>query len=138
MTMTQTIEFTDRYGGKPPAWLTSCHECEAMGFSPEPCPRENGGGSGPAPVDLCPRPDEHMQADFDGWHFLRCTACAGSARVSRIAAISRIPRWTKKSFTFFWTMSDRKYQPAHFTYWQHVWLVFKCAFIYEIKRLLGI
>lgn len=133
--MAMTIEFTDRYGGKPPAWLRSCLECEAMGWAPEQCPRKPGGGSGPAPVDPCPRPDEHLQADFDGWHFLRCHECDGTGRVPWYVSLARVPRWLAKGVRFSWQMSSRQYQPPHWTYRQHIWLVFKCAFVYDLMRL---
>lgn len=131
------IEFTDRYGGTPPSWLQGCHgECEATGWYPEPCARtERDGGSGPGPVDPCQKPDDHLAADFDGWHFLRCGECKGTGRVVWYVSLARIPAWIAKAGRFFWTMSDRRYQPAHFTYAEHIWLVFKCAFVYDLMRL---
>jgi hypothetical protein len=140
--VTTNIIFTDRYGGNPPAWLRSCLECEAMGWSPEPCDAEPQPirQSGHARVTIaepvpCPRPAEHRQPDWDGWHFMRCTACSGTGRVSWLVSIARIPRWLAKGVRLFRLMSDRRYQPSHFTYWQHVWLVFKCAFVYDLMRL---
>ncbi|HEY5988712.1 MAG TPA: hypothetical protein VIV12_20375 [Streptosporangiaceae bacterium] len=133
--MTTQIIFTDRYGGNPPSWLRSCLECMAMGCSPEPCPRENGGGQGSAPVDPCPRPDEHLKPDFDGWHFLRCTDCNGSGRVSWRVTLARIPRWLVKGLAFCWQMSDQQYQPSHMSRAANLWLIFKCAFVYDLMRL---
>lgn len=132
------IEFTDRYGGNPPSWLRGCHgECEAVGFYPEPCsayePPEGGAFSVTATAP-CPRPSEHLRTDFDGWHFLRCPDCEGTGRVPWHVSLARIPQWLNKGASFFWMMSGRQYQPPHFTYWQHIWLVFKCAFVYDLMR----
>jgi hypothetical protein len=146
--MKTQIEFTDRYGGNPPSGLRGCFECEAMGWSPEPCyadPQPTGytdDGIRAIPTDAalgvtepCPRPTEHQQPDWDGWHFLRCAECWGTGRVPWYVSIARIPRWLAKGAAFFWRMSDRRYQPSHFTYRQHISLVFKCAFIYDLLRL---
>jgi|SRR6266536_1441392 len=118
------IQFTDRYGGRLPNWFTACFACEAMGCIPELCPG-----------DPCPSPDEHVQPDFDGWHFLRCQACNRTGRVSWIVAVSRIPRWFVQGVRFFWMMSSPAYKPLDWTYGQHLWLVFKCAFVYDLLRL---
>lgn len=126
-TTTQPIELTDRYGGNPPAWLRSCLVCEAMGFSPEPC-RAHGGPS-------CPRPEEHRRADFDGWHFLRCSACGGTGRVSWRASVARVPRWILEGLRFFDQMARPRYRAPHMTQAEHIWLVFKCAFVYDLMRL---
>jgi hypothetical protein len=118
------IEVTDRYGGNPPAWFTACLECEGMGVSPELCAASS-----------CPSPAEHDDPTFDGWHFVRCDACNGTARVSRLTAISRIPRWLVKSTQFFVRMAHPKYKPSDWSYRQHVWLVFRCAFVFDVLRL---
>jgi len=134
--MGTTIVFTDRYGGNPPSWFRSCFECEAMGCSPEPCPRDAvGGGTGITPVDPCPRPAEHVAADFDGWHFLRCQDCAGTGRVPWYVSLARIPRWIVNGLTFFDQMARPRYRASRMTTAQHIWLVFKCAFVYDVLRL---
>jgi len=41
------VEYTDRYGGHAPKWLTACHgPCEALGWLPNDtrCPDCNGTG----------------------------------------------------------------------------------------------
>lgn len=143
--MTTEIIFTDRYGGNPPAWLRSCLECEAMGCSPEPCyadPQPTGytdDGTRATTIEQqtqpCPRPAEHHQADWDGWHFLRCRECAGTGRVPWYVSVARIPRWIGKGVAFCWQMSDRRYQPVHMSRAANLWLVFKCAFVYDVLRL---
>jgi hypothetical protein len=122
------IEFTDRYDGNPPAWLTSCHECEAMGCSPEPCPATAG-------LWGCPRPGEHREPGFDGWHFMLCASCRGTARVPWYVAVARIPRWIWKGLRFFDHMARPRYRAPHMTQGQHLLLVFNCAFTYELAKI---
>lgn len=131
------IQFTDRYGGNPPAWIRSCHECEAMGCSPEPCEAYEPPQDGirVAACSPCPRPAEHREPDFDGWHFLRCTACNGTGRVPWYVSVARIPRWIVKGLRFFNQMGRPRYRPSHMTQAQHLWLVFKCAFVHDLMRL---
>ena len=122
----QQITFTDRYDGRPPAWIRSCHAgCQALGVIPEPCPSSW----------TCPWPAEHAGADFDGWHFLRCDACQGTGRVPWYVSVARIPRWILKGLRFFDDMARPRYRAPHMTQWEHIWLVFKCAFVYELMRL---
>lgn len=140
-----TIILTDRYGGNPPAWIRSCHECEAMGCSPEPCEalpigsnyagRDDMRHVDGARTENCPRPAEHDQPDFDGWHFLRCADCSGTGRVPWYVSVARIPRWIVKGLRFFDQMARPRYRAPHMTQAQHVWLVFKCAFLYDLMRL---
>jgi hypothetical protein len=120
-----TIEFTDRYGGNPPAWIRSCHECEAMGGYFETC-NENL---------WCQRPSDHNNLTFDGWHVLRCSACNGTGRVPWYVSVARIPRWIVKGLRFFDQMARPRYRASHMTQGQHIWLVFKCAFVYDLMRL---
>lgn len=134
------IIFTDRYGGNPPSWLRGCHgECEAMGFYPEPCDAYTPTGDGchvkpHNPPRPCPKPNEHAQADFDGWHFLRCPDCQGTGRVPWYVSIARLPCWLAKGARFFDLMARPRYRATHMTTVEHLWLVFKCAFVYDLVR----
>ncbi len=130
------IQFTDRYGGNPPSWLRSCGECEAMGYSPEPCdqPKMSPESDAIGAHSPCPRPAEHRQPDFDGWHFLRCLACDGTGRISWLGTLGKLPRWLVQGWAFFW-QAQQYGRPPHLSWLANEWLIFKCAFVYDLMRL---
>lgn len=101
------IEFTDRYGGQPPSWLTACHECEAMGCHPS--------GTG------------------DNDPFVTCEACQGTARVPMWRALARVPRWVVKGLRFVWDVRKFNYPPPEgVSMLANMWMAFKCAFLVDL------
>jgi hypothetical protein len=83
--MSESIEFTDRYGGRKVSWLRNCHCCEAMGYSPQP-------------AEMFASTDEWLDAPF-----VVCPTCHGTARVSWFATVARVPRWLVKGARFAWS-----------------------------------
>jgi hypothetical protein len=149
--MDSTIDFTSRYGGEPPGWLTACHgDCEAMGYAPyRPAWVEKRQGRLVANRELCrsryaglpPARDAWYDAKWveaeaevpsdDGWHFLECYDCRGTGRVSLLRAAARIPRWILKGFRF--VRSAPEYRTDHQTRADAYWLAFRCAFLTELR-----
>lgn len=80
------IEFTDRYGGQCPSWLTACHgQCEATGWIPT----------------------------LDDSPWIRCPDCHGTGRVSLVIGVSRIPRWIWRGFAFLpWALQKDVNPPS--------------------------
>lgn len=110
------IEFTDRYGGRAPSWLRGCHDdCEAMGWTPvfvavaPPAPDEVRSDDETDPRLLALWNEAHAkphERPCDGWHFVKCTGCDGSGRVSWLVTVARIPRWIIKGLRFYrWAMT---------------------------------
>lgn len=103
------VEFTDRYDGEPPSWLRSCHgECEATGW---------------VPGDELDDP------------FSKCTACHGTGRVSWFVTVTRIPQWLRKGAQFMWAARHREMHPPDWGFRQRTWVLFKCAYLYDLKRI---
>lgn len=104
------MEFTDRYGGRPPSWLRACHgPCEAMGVVPHfnlVGPKEAGMAypvTEPDPIYDALWDEAHKAPhECDGWHFVKCADCGGSARVGWLTTAGRIPRWLWKGAAFMW------------------------------------
>lgn len=84
--MTENIEITDRYsalGIVPPCPWTGCRGgCEGMGV--HPMRFADWLSSGPNRPDVVPQQDESGEWESfppsDGWLFVRCATCGGSAR----------------------------------------------------------
>ncbi len=94
------MEFTDRYGGRPPSWLRACHgECEAMGYVPVDKAHPIEGRW----FELWLRAHDAEEHECDGWHFVKCPDCHGSGRVSWLRSVARVPRWLIKGARFIWT-----------------------------------
>lgn len=108
---TDSIEFTDRYGGRAPSWLRSCHgDCEATGVVPEP-PKVEGGE----------------------WTFEPCVDCNGTGRISWWATVRRVPRWLVRGVRTMRGLSVPYYWQGHpATRTQRAWLVFKIAFLCDL------
>lgn len=74
--MTADIEFTDRYGGNYPDPATVClGQCEGMGMYPVH-PEDAG------LTEYERQQVELTQPDEIGFHFITCSACAGTGKRS--------------------------------------------------------
>lgn len=118
------IEFTDRYGGRPPSWLRGHFECEAMGVR----------------IRVPYGPDGTIAADtpIDEWEFYQCPECKGTGRVPWCVSVARVPRWLVKGGRFVWQMGivrNRECRPPDWSWWREFWLAVKCAYLYDLKRL---
>lgn len=103
------VEFTDRYGGNLPSWLTACLECEAMGCYPT--------GTG------------------EDDPFVTCEHCGGTAKVPWWRTIARLPRWVWKGLRFVWdtnTGGNRGCRAPWHSRWQHFRLTLCCAFLADL------
>ena len=117
------MEFTDRYGGRPPSWLRGCFgDCEATGY---------------VPIHASRLPDEYREAWVkaeagehaeDGWHFVPCPRCRGTGRVSWPATILRIPFWIYRGVVFLFTSPTAGRRRTL----KDVVLAFKCAFLADL------
>lgn len=138
------IEFTDRYGPQgAPSWLRGCHDqCEAMGYVPifksirEPGVNEATVESETSPGYLRAWFQAHAQPhaeECDGWHFVQCGSCNGTGRVSMWRSLARIPRWFVRGAKFLLEMGpNHSVRPPYMNGRQHWWLVFKCAYLYDL------
>lgn len=107
-----TIEFEDRYGGRPPSWLRGCHgDCEAMGYVPvwragfdgrERSDDEIVAIGDPLDEEIAAWERAHAESphECDGWHFIPCPDCGGSGRASWLTTIARLPRWFVRGARF--------------------------------------
>jgi len=94
--MFESIEFTDRYGGRTPSRLRACFRCDAMGCCPEP------------PADAVDA-DGRIAIDHPGeWEFVICPECHGSAKVSWMRTAARVPRWLVEGMPFVWRYGVRR------------------------------
>lgn len=122
------IEFTDRYGGRMPSWLRACHgQCEAMGAVPIKK------GEREEPWATLWAEAETAEPTNDGWHFVTCPECHGTGRVGWLTTVLRVPIWFWKGFA-----SARELCPIkspHTSWASHIWLVIKCAWLYDIANL---
>jgi hypothetical protein len=109
------IVFTDRYGGRSPSVLTSCHECEAMGCYPSNDPTE-------WPADA--------EVDDLGYVFVVCPECDGTARVTWLKAIARIPGWLWSGIKFIW--STRDFAGPGESLLKRLFISFKCAYLADL------
>jgi hypothetical protein len=157
------IEYTDRYGGHSPSWLTACHDdCEAMGWvpveGPSPLPPEgrvtsfqSWGSPGNESRYRAAWTDAHAAAllediragstagtpshatTCDGWHFVKCPACHGTGRVSRLRTVVRLPRWFARGVHILWSNTRNPYTRAPWTT-NRQWyaLLVKTAFLYDL------
>jgi len=143
MTDVTQIEFTDRYGGRPPSWLRSCHgDCEAMGYVPIPfyegAAREND--MRVVVVDLTAQDIEdwrtaHTAAgehECDDWHFVKCRACNGTGRVSWLVTVARIPRWIVKGVRFLPFAMSKEIAPEGWTWRKRAWVAVKAAWLCDL------
>ena len=105
------IEFTDRYGGRPPSWLRGCFgDCEATGYYPvsahvpDDAPEDWAIANIPALTERERAEVERRiaigQRQPDGWYFLMCPDCKGSGRCSWFTTVTRIPRWLWRGVCF--------------------------------------
>jgi len=135
------VEFTDRYDGNPPSWLQGCFECEAMGAYPVKAHLAThlnlqGRDDMPDPVSDYER--AYIEAVIaaggsqdDCWYFVPCPHCDGTARVSWLRTIARIPRWLWKGIRF--TLIEAPRASPHISYRASAWLGFKCAFLVDLE-----
>ena len=142
------IEFTDRYGGRPPSWLRGCFGgCEAMGWTPiafylDP-PREDEARVSTddlSPAEIADWTAAHVAAgdhDCDGWHFIECRNCGGSGRVSWFVTVARIPRWIVKGVLLARFAMRPEISPPGWTFGQRLGNYLNAAFIADIKALIG-
>lgn len=139
------IEFTDRYGGHAPSWLRACHrDCEAMGWTPvfvavgPPAPNEARVTDETDPRLLRLWSEAHAQdhnGPCDGWHFVRCTGCDGSGRVSWLVTVARIPRWIVKGLMFARFAMRPEVSPDDWTFGQRFGNYLNAAFIQDLRSL---
>lgn len=72
---------------------------------------------------------QERTADFDGYVFLPCPRCHGSARVSWLRTIARIPRWLWRGIPFIW--QTRRFN-GEAGVWANCWMAFKCAYLADL------
>jgi hypothetical protein len=154
------IDFTDRYGGNPPSWLTAClGECEATGMVPvngkylnprlfDPTKKGDVGAAmvlDDEPMDVhylakwteahgaALRDEPAHDQTCDGWHFLPCVECRGSGKVPRLRALARVPSWLGKGVKFiFMAARHREYRAPWMGAGAYLWLLVKCAYLYDL------
>ena len=68
----------------------------------------------------------------DGWHFVPCSKCGGTGRVSWLRSILRIPRWFWAGLKFIRHYPGRAPGMSRLS---HFWLLVKCAWLYDLARL---
>ncbi len=107
------IEITDRYGGNPPVWLTSCHgQCEALGYYPTQDDSQPG-----------------------GWRFIQCPDCHGTGRVGWWIAVLRIPQWIGKGASFVrWAVQDEN-NPPDWNRWRCFKTALWCAWGADLQQM---
>jgi hypothetical protein len=140
-----SIEFTDRYGGHAPSWLRGCHDqCEAMGVVPifvavTPArPDEVRMDDEDDPRWLAAWDEAHAKEHSeacDGWHFVKCSSCGGSGRVSWIVSVARIPRWLWKGVRFYGWAMDPLVSPDGWTWRQRFANYLNAAFLADLRSL---
>lgn len=137
------VEFTDRYNGNDPWWLTACHgDCEAMGYIPVYLSRpeveqiwDNRGKIYPSTIEKDPElikrwwTAERDHPSDDGYHFVRCPQCEGTGKVQWYISLTRIPKWIIRGFKFVWNaIIDRKiYKSPWTSNLEYIKRVFKAA-----------
>ena len=108
------IEFTDRYGGNPPSWLRGCFDqCEATGYVPIDTPPGYRKEKDKMQVCCIAERNEYYDKQWikaekespaeDGWHFVKCSSCKGTGKVSWARTFLRVPRWIVKGIRFVFT-----------------------------------
>lgn len=129
--MSTQIEFTDRYGGRAPAWIRGCHgDREAMGFYPTKDQSE-----WPAGTRALGIPEDDGTPD-DGWRFVKCASCSGTGHVSWLVSVARIPRWIWRGLKFGKQAMRRDFSPPEFTVWDRFKLWMWCSFGADIGRII--
>ncbi len=131
------VEFTDRYDGNEPSWLRACFKCEAMGCYPVKAHQAHEPRDAEAEkCDLSEWEREQVaqriaegKRESDGWYFLPCPRCNGSARVSWLRTIARIPRWLLRGIPFIWNV--RRFN-GEVGVWANCWMAFKCAYLVDL------
>jgi len=114
------VIFIDRYGPKgPPSLLRACYRCDAMGCYPVSSRAEEATA---AEREAWAAAEAKGPAD-DGWHFIRCADCRGSARISWLSTLARFPSWLAKGTRVF--RQFRAHEPS-------VWVRFKICFLYDL------
>jgi hypothetical protein len=125
-----SVEFTNRYGGRPPSWLLSCHgPCEAMGFYPV---RADDHQLTAVETSQIAHRIAEGRVEDDGWYFLRCPACRGTGRVSWLVTVGRVPRWTWRGLRFMWDCRRSEWHPPQWGIARRVWTLFKVAFLCDL------
>jgi hypothetical protein len=127
------VVYVDRYGPKgPPSTLRACGACDAMGCYPVharsvggPTHEGNLACSAPATTEECAAwwTAEAKEPAEDGWHFIGCGECGGSARVSWLRTLARVPGWLVGGARVF--LEFRKHEPS-------AWMRFKICFLYDL------
>jgi hypothetical protein len=124
------IEFTDRYGGNPPAWIRGCHgDCDSMGFYPTQDQSE-----WPTDARQFGTPEEDGTPD-DGWRFVKCRECNGTGRVSWLVSVARIPRWIWKGIRFAQQAMGKDQVPPEYTFADRLKLWLWCSYGADLQRL---
>lgn len=117
------IEFTDRYGGRRPNWLTACHDCDAMGCYPEW--RGAVSDDGKMMIDA--------QSHEDAWEFVICETCNGTAVGPWYQPIARLPHWlwNGMKFTLRLTLNKDMGLPT-WSAWKRFKTGVQCAFLGDL------
>jgi len=125
------FNFTDRYGGKSPSWLTSCHgQCDATGFVPVHKDQLNNESKNLVDAwHLC----EISYHSNDGWHLIKCPDCNGTAKVDFYEAVKRIPNWLARGTKF--VLQQRNNKPDWKTKSEHYKELLWAAFGADLKNL---
>lgn len=139
------VEFTSRYGSRPPSRLRTCHgHCEGLGCYPV----YHEASATKTPPDGCRPTDSRLTAyqdrqvqrailegrpQADGWYFIRCAACGGSGRVSWFVTLTRVPQWLYRGARCCWEFrpSSGVHLPE-WGWWYRCWIAFKIAFLCDL------
>ncbi len=125
------VEFTDRYGGRAPAWIRGCHgQCKAMGFYPTKDRSQWPEGTRPPGA-----PEEDGTPD-DGWRFVTCRKCNGTGHVSWFRSIARIPLWIWKGIRFARVALDAKVNPPEWTFRKRFACWLWCSFGSDLRAII--
>jgi hypothetical protein len=107
------VEFTDRYGGRRPSSLRACMDCDAMGCNP-----------------VHSHPDAE---NFDDqWEFVTCSSCHGTARVSWLRTVVRVPRWLVRGVPFVYRYGIRREFYPEGARWKSMKIAVGCAYLVDL------
>lgn len=122
--------FTSRYVSKQPSWLTSCHgECDATGFVPV---HKKHLGEDDLLTELWLEAERFHHSD-DEWHFVKCPDCNGTAKVSTLVSLTRVPNWIYRGIKF--VLKQKNDKPEWHTKKQHYKNLLWAAFGADLKHL---